>query len=150
MCGILISWFFCNNTTIRRSCCCSYMLSFSAAESRPCWSSTLMLSARGAFCGYLSDLYFALTLQELQTALVPAEDPLPSFMCTACWSRVNADSVPLEVPCLVALVSTAMVSTGTSGFVDGGLPVGVVMVMAFGQLAHSSPRGYGGSLRACA
>ena len=68
---------------------------------------------------------------------VPAEVLLRCFMWTACSYRADAGSAPLEVPCLIALVSTAAVSRGNSASVDEGLSQAVLMVMAFEQLTYS-------------
>ena len=87
--------------------------------------------------GHLSDLCFAPVLQKLQTVLVPAEVLLRSLMYAACWCRVDAGSAPLEVPFLMALVSTAAVSRGNSSSGDDGSSQEVLTAMAFEPVAHS-------------
>ena len=100
--------------------------------------------------GHLSDLCFTPVLQKLQTVLVPAEILLGSVICAACWCRVDAGSVPLQVTFLMALVSTVAVSRGNSSSGDDGSSQEVLTAMAFDPVAHSGARWYGGRLRACA
>ena len=103
-----------------------------------------------AFRGHLCDQCFALVFQKLQTVLVPAEVLLRSLICAACWCRVDAGSAPLEVPFLIALVSTAAVTRGNSSSGDDGASQGVLTAMAFKPVAHSGAWWYGGRLSACA
>ena len=112
--------------------------------------STLIWLLIAVFSGHLSDLCFASVLQKLQTVLVPAEVLLRSLMCAACSCRAGAGSAPLEVPFLIALVSTAAVSTGNSSSGDEGSFQGVLTAMAFALVAHFGTWWYGGRLRACA
>ena len=102
------------------------------------------------FSGNLGDLCFAPVLQKLQTVVVPAEVLLCSLMCAACWCRVDAGAAPLEVPFLIALVSTAAVSRGNSSSGDDGSSQGVLRAIAFEPVAHSGAWLYGGRLRTCA
>ena len=102
------------------------------------------------FSGHLYDLCFAPLLQKLQTVLFPAEVLLRSLMCAACSCRVDAGSAQLEVPFLIALVSTAAVARGNSSSEDDGSLQGVLTAMAFEPVAHSGPWWYWGRLSACA
>ena len=102
------------------------------------------------FSGHLCDLCFAPVLQKLQTVLVPAEVLVRSLMYAACCCRVEAGSAPLEVPFLMALLSTAACSRGNSSSVDDGSSQGVLTAMAFKPVAHSGTWWYCGWLRACA
>ena len=111
--------------------------------------STLMWLPIAVCGGHLYDLCFAPVLQKLQTVLVPAEVYLRSLMCAACWCRVDAGSAPLEVPFLIPLVSTALVSRGNSSSGDDGASQGVLPAMVFEPVAHSGAWWYGGRLSAC-
>ena len=102
------------------------------------------------FRGHLCDPCCAPVLQKLQTVLVPAEVLLHCVMCAACCCRVDAGSAPLEVPFLIALVSTAAVSSGNSSSGDDGSSHAVLTAMAFEPLAHSAAWWYGRRLIACA
>ena len=102
------------------------------------------------FSGHLCDLCFAPVLQKLQTVLVPAEVLLLCLMCAACWCSLHAGSAPLEVPFLIALVSTAAVSRGNSSSGDDGSSQGVLTAMAFEPVVHSGAWWDGWRLRACA
>ena len=110
----------------------------------------MMLLPIAVFSGHLSDLCFAPVLQKLQSVLVPAEVPLRSLMCAACWCRVHAGSAPLQVPFLMALVSTAAVSRGNSSSGGDGSSQGVLTAIAFEPVANPGAWWYGGRLRACA
>ena len=112
--------------------------------------STLMWLPMAIFRVHLCDLCFAPVLQKLQTVLVPAEVLLRSLMCAACCCRVDAGSAPLEVPFLMALVSTAAVSRGNSSPGDDASSQRVLTAMAFEPVTHSGAWWYGGRLRGCA
>ena len=146
----MISWFCCIHATIWGSCCSGCIPRFSVTESSACWLSTLMWLPMAAFSGHLSDLCFDRVLQKLQMVLDPAEVLLRSLMCSACWCRVDASSAPLEVPFLIALVSTAAVARRDSSSGDDGASQWVLTAMAFEPVAHSGACWYGGRLSACA
>ena len=70
--------------------------------------------------------------------MVPAEVLVHSLIGAACLYRVDAGSAPLEVPVLMALVSTEPVSRGSSSAGDDGSSQGVLVAMSFELVAHST------------
>ena len=102
------------------------------------------------FSGHLSDLCFAPLFQNLQTVLVPAEVLVRTLMCAACSCSIDAGPATMEVPFLIALVSTAAVARWNSPSGDNGASQGVLTAMAFELVAHSGAWWYGVRLSVCA